>query len=155
MKRGRPTKKQSAQIKNVLWSHYIRGYSVSFTIQETGYDKKTIYKYFAEWDKQIRDNDEKNFQNKIRKEKERVDIALDNLLFELDDPLNQIKKEMKSYKNKNEQVPRYLYGHYLQFVKEIASLIEKRTSVRMMPPLEETISQIVKKELEKRNDRHT
>jgi len=40
-------------------------------------------------------------------------------------------------------------------VKEIASLIEKRTSVRMMPPLEETISQIVKKELEKRNDKHT
>jgi len=155
MKRGRPTKKQSVHIKNVLWPHYIRGYSVSFTIQETGYDKKTIYKYFADWDKQIRDNDEKNFQNKIRKEKERVDIALDNLLFELDDPLNQIKKEMKSYKNKNERVPRYLYGHYLQFVKEIASLIEKRTSVRMMPPLEETISQIVKKELEKRNDKHT
>lgn len=138
-----------------MWSYYVRGCSVSFTIQKTGYDKKTIYKYFAEWDKQIRDNDEKNFQNKIRKEKERVDIAIDNLLFELDEPLNEIKKEMKSYKNKKEPVPRYLYGYYLQFVKEIASLIEKRTSVRMMPPLEETISQIVKKELEKRNDKHT
>jgi len=85
-----------------LWSNYVRGYNVSFTIQETGYDKKTIYKYFAEWDKQIRDNDEKNFQNKIRKEKVCVDVALYNLLFELDDPLNEIKKEMKSYKNKNE-----------------------------------------------------
>ncbi len=154
MRKGRPTKKQSAQIKNVLWPYYIRGYSVSFTIQETGYDKKTIYKYFAEWGKQIRDNDEKNFQDKIRKEKERVDIAYDNLLFELDDPLNEIKKEMKSYKNKKEPVPRYLFGYYLRFVKEIVSLIEKRTSIRMMPPLDETISQIVKKELEKRNDKH-
>jgi len=152
MKKGRPTKKQSVQIKNVLWSSYVRGHSVSFTIQETGYDKKTVYKYFDEWDKQIHDNDEKNFQDKIRKEKERVDIAFDNLLFELDDPLNEIKKEMKSYKNKNEPVPRYLFSYYLKFVKHIANLIEKRTSVRMMPPLEETISQIVKKELEKRND---
>jgi len=138
-----------------LWSYYVRGCSISFTIQKTGYDKKTIYKYFAEWDKQICDNDEKNFQKKIRKEKERVDIAIDNLLFELDEPLNEIKKEMKSYKNKKELVPRYLFGYYLQFVKEIASLIEKRTSIRMIPPLEETISQIVKKELEKRNDKHT
>jgi len=151
MKRGRPTKKQSKHIRNELWSFYVRGYSTSFTIQKTGYDKKTIYKYFDEWDKQLLDEDERNFQNKIRKEKERVDIAFDNLLFELDEPFNEIKKEMRSYKNKNEPVPRYLFGYYLHFVKEIASLTEKRTSIRMMPPLDETISQIVKKTLEERN----
>jgi len=155
MKKGRPTKQQSRQIRDQLWSCFVRGLGAPLTIQKTGHDKKTVYDHFKEWDKQIHDNDEKNFQDKIRKEKERVDIALDNLLLELDEPLNEIKKEMKSCKNKNEQVPRYLFGYYLQFVKEIASLIEKRTSIRMMPPLEETISQIVKKELEKRNDKHT
>jgi len=150
MKKGRPTKEQSKHIRNKLWSFYVKGYSTSFTIQNIGYDKKTVYKYFDEWDKQLRD-DEKDFQNKIRIEKERVDLALDNLLFELDEPFSEIKKEMRSYKSKNEPVPRYLFGYYLHFAKEIASLTEKRTSMRMMPPLDETISQIVKKTLEERN----
>jgi hypothetical protein len=149
MKKGRPTKQQSRKIRNQLWSYFVTGCSTPAIIQKSGFDKKTVYKYFDEWNKQYHDNDEKDFQEKIRKEKDRVDVAYDNLLLELDESLNEIKKEMKFYKSKNEFIPRYLYGYHLHFVKDISSLIEKRTSVRMMPPLEETITEIVKKELEK------
>ena len=151
MEKGRPSKKQSRQIRDKLWLYYVSGLSIPFIIQKTGYNKKTVYNHFKQWEKQIHENDTSDFQEKIRKEKEHVDIAYDNLLFELVESLNEINIEMKSYKNKNESIPRYMYGNHFKCVKEIANLIEKRTSVRMMPPLEETISQIVKQELEKRN----
>jgi len=127
MKKGKPTKQQSRKIRDKLWSFYKRGCSASFIIQKTGFDKKTVYKYYNEWDKQILGDDEKNFQDKIRLEKERVDVVYDYLLLELDESLNEIKKEMKSYTN--EPIPHNLFRYHLQFTKEIANIVEKRTSI--------------------------
>ena len=151
MKKGHPTKQQSQQIRDDLWSCFARGLGAPFTLQKTGYNKKTVYDHFKEWEKQIHDNDERNFEDKIRQEKKRVDVAYDYLLVELDEKLNEIDNEIKFYKNKKEPVPRYLYDYHLRYVKEIANIIEKRTSVRMMIPLDEQIKEIVKKELEKQN----
>jgi len=51
--RGRPSKAQELEIERELRPFFIKLYSATFTAKKTGYDIKTVAKYFAEFKKEI------------------------------------------------------------------------------------------------------
>ena len=56
-KKGRPTKREQRELKEKLQQYYEKNYSATFTSRKTGNNKKTVLKYFNEWDKDLVQSD--------------------------------------------------------------------------------------------------
>lgn len=93
---GRPTKQEQIKIQSELRQYFQSGYSAYFTAQETKYDIKTVLRYFNKWQQEILDSENGNFIKRVKEQKERTVINLDNQIHCLDDFKKEIETIIKA-----------------------------------------------------------
>jgi len=81
--RGRPSKAEELEIERTLRPFFTKLYSATFTAKKTGYDIKTVAKYFVEFKKEILESETTEFVQRSRETKERGLLAYDELLYSL------------------------------------------------------------------------
>lgn len=72
LQRGRPSKCVQTQIVTELRPYFEKSFSATFTANKTGYDVKTVCKYFNEWSKQLVEYEDKNFIQRQKEAKEQT-----------------------------------------------------------------------------------
>lgn len=81
--RGRPSKAEELQIERTLRPFFAKSYSATFTAQKTGYNIKTVIKYFSKFKQELLESETPDFIQRCREEKERGLFAYDNLIYSL------------------------------------------------------------------------
>ena len=153
-KKGRPTNQEQKKIIETLQKCYSRNYSPSFATKITGFNPKTIYKFYDSIDRQIKQIENKTFFEKIQAQRERINYVYDSQLHEYYQLLDHVNDEIKQKKLKNEETPRYLLNYKLKIMENISNLQEKKGSFLLSPPLDESIRQIVKEIIQGEHDKH-
>ena len=80
---GRPTKVEQIKIEGELRPYFEGGYSAYFTANKTGYDAKTVNRLFNKWSQEIFDSENADFLKRVKEQKERAVIYLDNEIHSL------------------------------------------------------------------------
>ena len=78
--RGRPSKAEELQIERTLWPLFTKLYSARFAAQKTGYNIKTVAKYFNKFKQELLESETPDFIQRCREEKERCLYSYDILL---------------------------------------------------------------------------
>jgi hypothetical protein len=89
---GRPTKQEQIKIERDLRPYFEEGYSAYFTAQKTKYDIKTVLRYFNKWQQELLDSENADFLKRVKEQKERAVIYLDNEI----NSLTTSKKEVEA-----------------------------------------------------------
>ncbi|NIP61999.1 MAG: hypothetical protein GWN01_08970 [Nitrosopumilaceae archaeon] len=95
-KRGRPSRKQQHNIEDTLRPYFQKGHSALGTANDTGFDVKTVNKYFRKWEKDL--YDDREFSEKCKIERQRTALAIENELLSLEKherDVEQLKKDSK------------------------------------------------------------
>src|SRR3972149_2647009 len=80
---GRPTKQEQIKIEGDLLPYFEGGYSAYFTANKSRYDIKTVLRYFNKWQQEILDSENSDFLKRVKEQKERTVIYLDNEIHSL------------------------------------------------------------------------
>ena len=68
LKRGRPTKKEQKKVKSIVESYYDKPMSLEQIAEETGFNIKTVRKHLSPLYKAAREEMDRRFMEKLRKE---------------------------------------------------------------------------------------
>ncbi len=90
--KGRPSLNEQLEIQRALRPYFENSISAPMTAQKTGFDIKTVNKYFKEWYKEITESETPDFIVKCKEEKARSLVMLENQICSLDEDKKQIQK---------------------------------------------------------------
>jgi len=90
-KMGRPPRAQQAKIEKKLRPYYEKSVSATATAEKTGFNIKTVCKYFDKWTEQIVRSDMPQFIQRCKEEKERCLLSYDGQICSLDDDKNELE----------------------------------------------------------------
>jgi len=138
---GRPSKNQQLIIQNKLRLFFDRGYTATLTAEKTHTNIKTVCKYFEEWAEKISEIEDEEFLARQKKEKERVIIAFDHLIFHGYTLLENTKQELAKYESEKKSVPKGLLSLNLEAIKQISNLLERKYSISMQPSFDDAIQE--------------
>jgi hypothetical protein len=91
--RGRPSKAEELQIERTLRPFFAKSYSATFTAQKTGYNIKTVTKYFNKFKQELLESETPDFIQRCKEEKETCLFSYDNLI----DTLYEDKKDIEYF----------------------------------------------------------
>ena len=89
---GRPTKYEQIKIERELRPYFESSHSAYFTAQKTGHNIKTVNHYFKKWQQELLDSENPDFLKRVKEQKERTVIYLDNEIHSL----TKSKKEVEA-----------------------------------------------------------
>ena len=118
--------------------------------EKTGYDTKTVNKYYEEFHREIYGHEIKDFVERVEKERIRCVIFFDNLIYESYEMLEDIKDSIRKLKDRGETVPSYLIQNHSKIIQTLSHLGEKKASLIMYPDAGDMLDE----EMKKRADRH-
>lgn len=139
MYHGRPSKAVQIRIQEKLRECFEYGLTATFAAERTGVNIKTVCKYFDEWTEQITEQQNLDYFERQRLERERIIISLDRQIANGIDSLKEIDGEIKKYGSKT--IPRHLFSHRLEVHKFISNLIERKGVFALQPPVDEALRQ--------------
>jgi len=90
--RGRPSKAEELEIERIIQPFFAKTYSATFTAKKTGYNIKTVAKYFAEFKKEILESETTDFVKRCKEEKEKCLYAYDELIYSLYEDRKDIER---------------------------------------------------------------
>ena len=93
---GRPTKYEQIEIERQLRPYFEGSYSAYVTSQKTGYDIKTVLRYFNKWSQEILDSENVDFLKRAKEQKERAVINLENQIHSLENFKKDIETIIKA-----------------------------------------------------------
>lgn len=93
---GRPTKQEQIKIEGELRLYFESGYSAYFTAQKTDYNIKTVNQYFKKWQQELLDSENGDFLKRVKEQKERTVINIDNQIYSLEDFKKEIEAIIKA-----------------------------------------------------------
>ena len=82
-KNGRPTKREQIYIERKLRPCFENSISARVTAGETGFNLKTVTKYFNQWKKEITESETPDFLKRCKEEKERCLISYEKQISSL------------------------------------------------------------------------
>jgi hypothetical protein len=148
-KNGRPDVNTQNQIKNILLQCYEDGLSAYYTTKKTGYNIKTVYKYFNDWSEEIEESEMDDYLERQKRERIKTIVAYDSQLDETAKLLSQVNLEIESSIKEKKSIPKHLLGYKLEIMKFKALLLEKKTGFSMQPTMNEAMIKKVKEAMEK------
>ena len=140
---GRPTKKTEAEIENKLRLYFERNLSATFTAQKTGHNIKTVCNYFNEWSKEITESENKDFFAREIQERQSIVLALDSLISEEHEILDELKSEAKVYRDKHKTIPKTFTSSIQYCIKTILELIAYKAQYTLVPVTREALEQLL------------
>jgi len=90
--RGRPSKSQELEIERTLQTFFIKTYSATFTAKKTGYNIKTVIKYYNQFKQEILESETSDFVKRCKEEKEKCLYAYDELIYSLYEDRKDIER---------------------------------------------------------------
>jgi len=151
MSNGRPTKLEQIMMQRTIRQCFVRGFSGRYTAEKTGIDKKTVGKYFGQWSEEIKNSTDKDFLEKYRLERERAILSYENLFSENYESLEEIKDEFEKHKKEKKPIPRYLWSIRNEILRNIAIIIEKKSSLAMTPTSDKSFNRLSKEVMQNVN----
>lgn len=152
-KSRRPTRAEQIEIQRVIQLHYNRGLSIEDIHRITGYNSKTISKYYNKWSDEIEKSETQNLIEREKSERRRVILCYSHLLCEAYQILDSIKKETEQYDKENKPVPQHLRSKNIEIIRTISTLNEKIGSFIMQQTLNEVLDKMIEDRLKKNAER--
>lgn len=146
-KNGRPSKKKQLRIAQILRPYFERGYTATFTAEKTRFNVKTVCKHFNRWAEQITQSQERDFFARDEVLRARITLSDENVLFELYELRDQIKKEIKKYQKENKFVPKHTWSAPVEVLKTILLLTEKKNKFCIEPTLDESVKMKIREKI--------
>lgn len=149
-RRRRPTLSEQAKIKQELRVQYSRGYTSIESVHEiTGYDSKTISKYFHEWDDEIEKEEKEEFIKREKKERRKTKLRYEHLIQEQFKTLDDVNEDIKDCRSAEKPELVYFLSRHSDIIKTISNLIEKKSALEIHPTIEESLDEIIREGVEK------
>ncbi|MEO9276690.1 MAG: hypothetical protein ABI340_02760 [Nitrososphaera sp.] len=149
LQKGRPSKKTQIQIINDIRSYFEKSFSATFTSSKTGYDIKTVCKYFNEWSEQIVKNEDEDFIKRQREAKELSVLNYDRIIFEEYILLDDINKEIKKIQKDGKPVPKHLISTKFLILREISNMTQSKFGLIVTPTMDWNLNEVLEKLLNK------
>ena len=129
-KNGRPSKKDQIEIERDLRYYFLKSYSATLTSQRTGYNKKTILKYFNKWKKEILEVEDREFLKYCKEENKRFLLTMENETEDLYQDQKEVELSIKAARKKEDlkSLDRF-YRHKLSIKDRIFQLISNRINL--------------------------
>jgi hypothetical protein len=147
MKKVRPTKQEQVEVVRTQGILEL-GFGASIASDKTGYNIKTVCKYYNQWTDEIIQSEQKDFVEREKDERERIRLSLDALLFEEFELLDEIKQEIAKYRKKDKEVPRYLVTTQIEILRNIFNITEKKGYFAMKIPLDESVQKMIEEKFD-------
>jgi len=144
-KNGRPTKSKQIEIKKKLMPYYEKGLSANFTSKETGFNIKTVCKYYKNWAEEINEKCDTDFIDHQKIIIQQGVIVMDRLVLELYDLYDVINSEIANYQKKNKQIPNHLFNMKLKCSKEIVHFLDQKFMLDSIPAIDIDLREEVRK----------
>jgi hypothetical protein len=90
--RGRPSKAEELEIERTLQPFFAKSYSASFASKKTGYNIKTVTKYYDRFKQEVLESETPDFVKRCKEEKERGLYAYDELIYSLYEDRKDIER---------------------------------------------------------------
>lgn len=146
---GRPTKTKQIEIQRELRKFFDLGITATLAAEKTGFNIKTVCKYFEELSEQLQEQEDKDFVEQYKKDRLRIINSLDMLLLRTNESLDLIDSEIQSHIKAGTSIPRHVISQKQDIMRFMFSVIEKKGTFSLQPTVDETIK---KKTEAKRND---
>ena len=145
-KNGRPNVNTQNQIKNILLQCYEEGLSPYYTAKKTGYNIKTVYKYFNDWSEEIEESEIDDYIERQKRDRTQVIISYDSQIDQVGNFLSQVDQEIETSVKQKKSIPKHLFGYKLEIMKFRSALVEKKAVFALNP----TMSEVMEKKIEER-----
>lgn len=144
-KKGRPSRAQRIQIRKDLEPYFEKKIPAYKAAEITGYDTKTVNKYYDEFYRSIYGHETKNFVERFQKERIRYAIFLENLILESYEMLEYVKTSIRKLKNSGDVIPSHLIRDHSKIIQTLSDLGEKKASLIMHPDAGNMIDEEIEK----------
>ncbi len=141
MERGRPLQSQSNHLEIEFQKLYNKKISAESAARVLQTNRKTAYKYYKKFSKQIHAVTMKNLYTEGTNRTKQQISSYDNLLLELYDSLDSTKQQMD--KKSKDGIPQYLQNQKISIIREIKNLIKEKISVELDIPEHDTVVELV------------
>lgn len=128
--RGRPSKAEELEIERTLRPFFTKSQSSTFTAQRTGYNIKTVIKYFSKFKQELLESETPDFIQRCREEKERSLFTYDDLIYSLYEDKEEIEHLIKVAKKMGNlpQVEK-LYRLKLKIKQDIGNFVSAKINL--------------------------
>lgn len=127
---GRPSKNEQLEIERILKPYFGNSISASVTSQKTGFNIKTVNKYFHDWYCEISESETSDFLQNCKEQKERALLTLENQICTLDDDKKEIQMLINaSKKTGNLAYLEKLYKIKLKIIENIGKFVSARINL--------------------------
>lgn len=149
-KKGAPSRAERIQIRKDLEPYFEQNIPAYKAAKITGYNVKTINKYYEQFWREIHGHVEKNFVQRYGKAMMHVAMTFENLIRRSYDVLEDVESEIKKSKDEGGEIPPHLIQNHSKIIRDIAHLAEKKASLMMLPDA----GNMIDEEIKKRADRN-
>lgn len=127
---GRPTKGEQLNIERTLRPYFENSISATITASQTGFDIKTVLKYFNQWKNEILESENGEFFKRCKEEKERCLLTYEKRIFSLVKDENEIELLIDAAKN-SRNLPNLekLYKLKLKITETIGKFVAARLNL--------------------------
>lgn len=94
LKRGRPTLQDQKKIKEIIFSYYENNVESITTSRKTGFNYKTILKYYSLWNTELFLSEKNDFLTRLKITKEKNILMFDNSLISIIKEQKQIQSQL-------------------------------------------------------------
>ncbi len=145
--RGRPAVSRQAEIRRILRPFYEEGYSASYTAEKTGFDVKTVCRYYNEWSERLEEAEINDFMERQKRDRTQIIISSDHDIAEMTKLLDEVNAEIEKFQKEKRPIPRHLYPLKLDIIKSRSWLREKKGAFMMQPTMEEAIEKKIQEKI--------
>jgi hypothetical protein len=139
-------------MKNTLRQYYENELSALYTSEKTGFNLKTVYKYFNDWSEQIEEVESSNFLERQKQDRMQIIISYDSQIDETRQLLSQVNLEIENCIKEKKTIPRHLFSNKLEVMKFRSLLVEKKAAFIMQPTMDEALENVIKNKMEKHDN---
>lgn len=123
---GRPKTHEKHAIDQLIRDYYLKGIDPAYVIQETHFNKNTVYNKYKKYDLEIERAEEKDFIKKHQQKQSQFRLSLDHLLMKSYDVLSHIEKKLDECKKKGDALPADQVQKFLDVGKFILVLKKEK-----------------------------
>ena len=124
------------------------GASPEFAKNETGLDKNTIYRKYAQLSDEILSANEKNFLQQYEAQRSQYILSIDLLIFKTYRILTYIEKEIEKHHKKGAEIPGLLLQKFSDITKTLLALKKEKVSYALKLPVDDELKKIIKEMIE-------
>jgi len=143
---GRPTKGEQIDIERTLRPYFENSISATVAASETGFDIKTVLKYFNQWKNEILESENGEFFKRCKEEKERCLLTYEKQISSLVTDKKEIELLIKAAERaSNISYLEKLYKLKLKIIEAIGKFVSARINL-VNTATADTVFELEKKE---------